>query len=185
MNRKALTVIELVVAMVLTGILGLVMTIQFVSEQRFRASIQNDLAALQEAQLAMNHMTRVLRFACGIDYIAGGGWPSTSTIDAEIEGSHLNLVPNRCYVRYQFNAAQHTVEYYDNSNNTTVTIARNIQSLHFIDPSGVWDERILQYTKGIWPFIQIAITSQTADGKLIYLYTSIKRLPNWDMGFRP
>ena len=62
-KNRGLTLTELIIAMVIGGIVLLAITCQFVAEQTFRTSINNRIAAINDASIAMHHMTRVLRYA--------------------------------------------------------------------------------------------------------------------------
>ncbi len=63
MNNRGLTLVELIVAMVIGGIIVFALTCQFVAELTFRAMINDQIAATDEASIAMHHITRVLRYA--------------------------------------------------------------------------------------------------------------------------
>ena len=62
-KHNGLTLIELLVTMIIVGIAGLAVTMQFVSEYKLRSAIQPRMALANNAVTAMNHMTRLLRFA--------------------------------------------------------------------------------------------------------------------------
>jgi len=91
MRRRGMTLVELTVVMVLSAILLLAMTSQFLANQNVQAAIANQLFAVQEAEVALTHMTRVLRFAVPspAPVINGdlGSYPGGSTIQATIEGA--------------------------------------------------------------------------------------------------
>jgi Tfp pilus assembly protein PilW len=63
MNSRGLTLAELTVAMVIGGVIFFALTCQFVAELTFRKTINNQIAATDDASVAMRHMTRVLRYA--------------------------------------------------------------------------------------------------------------------------
>ncbi len=63
MKNRGLTLVELVVAMTIGGIILLALTCQFVAEQTFRIMINNQVAATNDASIAMRHMARILRYA--------------------------------------------------------------------------------------------------------------------------
>lgn len=67
MRTRGMTLVELVTAMVLAGILLLVMTCQFIAHQRITTGINNQNAAAQEAVVAMRHMSKTLKFALFAD----------------------------------------------------------------------------------------------------------------------
>jgi prepilin-type N-terminal cleavage/methylation domain-containing protein len=63
MDNRGLTLTELIVGMVISGIIFLALTCQFVAELTFRTMINDQIAATDEASIVMRHMTRVLRYA--------------------------------------------------------------------------------------------------------------------------
>ena len=60
-SRRALTLIEMALASTITAIVLLAMTSQFVVEHRLRASFKDELEVLEEADIVMNHASRVFR----------------------------------------------------------------------------------------------------------------------------
>lgn len=90
MKKRGLSLTELIVAIVISSIVMLAITVYFVSEYRFRSMMQDRIAITREARLAMNHMTRILRFA--------DPGPLSTSIDTDkintmIEGGHLAFMP--------------------------------------------------------------------------------------------
>jgi len=63
MTKKGLTLIELVITMVISSLIALALMIFFVAEYRFRVADREKIALIREANIAMHHMTRILRFA--------------------------------------------------------------------------------------------------------------------------
>ncbi|MDD3906212.1 MAG: prepilin-type N-terminal cleavage/methylation domain-containing protein [Candidatus Omnitrophica bacterium] len=63
MNKRGMTLVELIVTMVLGGVLLLAMAVQFAADARIRKSINDQNTANQEAVVIVEHMTRVMRFA--------------------------------------------------------------------------------------------------------------------------
>ena len=62
-RKSALTLIELLIAMILGIILTLVISYQFVAMVRFSNALKNKAEPSREAYVVMAHMTNVLRFA--------------------------------------------------------------------------------------------------------------------------
>ncbi|MCX5667780.1 MAG: prepilin-type N-terminal cleavage/methylation domain-containing protein [Candidatus Omnitrophica bacterium] len=93
MNNRGLTLVELIIAMVISGIIFLALTCQFVSELTFRTMINNQIAATNEASIVMRHMTRVLRYAkpLTISTTTASGYATSimATIDYAAAGSNL------------------------------------------------------------------------------------------------
>jgi prepilin-type N-terminal cleavage/methylation domain-containing protein len=92
-NNKGLTLIEIIVAMVISCILCTAFTCQFVAEASFRKVINDQVAATNDVSTAMCHMTRVLRYAkrSGVSTIPPPGYIASikATIDHEAAGSNL------------------------------------------------------------------------------------------------
>ena len=63
MRKRGITLIELTVAITLGAILLLVLTVQFVANLKFQKVIGDKIAATQEAEIAIDHITQTLRFA--------------------------------------------------------------------------------------------------------------------------
>ena len=84
MNTRGFTLAELIVATVIIGIIFLALTCQFVAEQTFRAMINDQIAATNEASIAMRHMTRVLRYAKYSTIITNCSTVYVASIDATI-----------------------------------------------------------------------------------------------------
>ena len=62
-KHKGLTLTELIASMVIVAIVGLAVTIQFVAENKMRSAMQPRIMLARKANIAMDHMTRLLRFA--------------------------------------------------------------------------------------------------------------------------
>lgn len=126
MKHKGLTLIELVVAMVVTTIIALSMVLYFVGENSFRNMMQERVTLAREARIATNHMTRVLRFAI----------PDTidDTIDNQISATiavgdssnpHLGSITSDTYVEYILND-DNTLMYTQGIDGTPIEIAEDI-----------------------------------------------------------
>ena len=129
MENRGLTLVELIVVMVISGIIFLAVTCQFVAEQTFRTTINDQIAATNDASIAMSHMTRVLRHArhstvsinaIPVRYIAS----IRATIDQDIAGTNLpefTADTQVIYGRKQDNTFEYTV-----GANVAQVISRNI-----------------------------------------------------------
>lgn len=60
-SRRALTLTEMLLSLIITAIVLLAMTSQFIAEHRLRAGYKDELEVLEEADIAMNHVSRVFK----------------------------------------------------------------------------------------------------------------------------
>lgn len=92
-KKKGFTMIELMVAVVVVGIISVALVCQYFSEQTFRMMINNQVAATNDASVAMHHMTRVLRYAINatISTTAESGYVTSikATINHDVAGASL------------------------------------------------------------------------------------------------
>lgn len=111
MRKKGLTLIELVIAMAIGGIVALAITAHFVSEYRFRSAIQDKVTLAREARIAMNHMARVLRFAKAstVNVTTDPQTGETLAINATIEGGHLSFIISDTAVAYALDAGNNLI----------------------------------------------------------------------------
>jgi len=63
MKKNGFTLTEVIVTLLLSGILLLVLTCQFIALSRFSAALKDRVEAAREARIVTRHMARVLRFA--------------------------------------------------------------------------------------------------------------------------
>lgn len=63
MKKSGITLVEMIVAMLLSTIIVSALACQFVAMVRFNATLQNTIDAEREAYTVVNGMTRILRFA--------------------------------------------------------------------------------------------------------------------------
>lgn len=97
MKNKGLTLIELVVAITISGLLVLAMTSQFVTEVIFRSTISDQIAVINDASIAIRHMTRILRYAkastvpAGIKDTASGDYDKSITVAIDKNAAGDNL----------------------------------------------------------------------------------------------
>ena len=101
MNRRGLTLTELIVVLMLSAILITVVTIQFVMMAGLKTDTGDKAYVIREARLIMNHMSKVLRFAKPdgtLHFFING--TSTKEIRANIRKGHINLVTGSDTVCY-------------------------------------------------------------------------------------
>jgi len=154
------TLVELIIVMVIGGIMALVMACQFVAESRFREAVKSEAGALDEAYIAMNHMTSVLRFAQPYTVaLTTGDVKYPMIVDAKIEGGHIDAIqpvpPNTSLrVEYRRSASDNTLEYIilvPGNPVVPIVIARNItdfKCFHVIGANGdvIVNELTIQLT---------------------------------------
>lgn len=126
MNRRGMTLIEVIMVLVLGGILLLAMTAQFIADVKFRRIINDQIAISQEAAVAVNHMTRTLRFAVPDSIQINTFGPSAYQLTATIEPGHLAGFTTNKQVTYQ-RWGDPTIRYLVSGANLVI-IARNIAS---------------------------------------------------------
>ena len=63
MNKKALTLIELIVTIVTGFIVAMAITVLFISEFRLREKMDDQIRVAREAEAVIDHVSRVLRFS--------------------------------------------------------------------------------------------------------------------------
>lgn len=88
MQKRGITLVELTLVMLICSIMLLVMTCQFLATQGFLNILNNQNANTQDAALALNHMTRLLRFATSPSINADPDIYPKGSIKATIEGGH-------------------------------------------------------------------------------------------------
>jgi len=162
MKNKGLTLIELITAMVITAIVSLAITVYFVSEHRFRGAIRDRIELSREARIAMNHMTRVLRFAKSVDTAVAD--QITAVIEGGPEGDshhHLDFITNDNTTVVYTRNADNTLTY-TQGENAPVEIARNITNF----PQPIWKD----------PELGIQLTASDGDN-VLSIQTKIRALP--------
>jgi len=125
MENKGLSLIEVILALVISGIVILAMTCQFIAETRFRGTLKDDFATIEEADVAMYSMSRAMRFAYPANITATSG-----TLNAYIEGGHIQPFnmddpDTPVEVTYQLNSTTHTVDYTLGAN-SPMALIRNV-----------------------------------------------------------
>jgi len=144
MKNRGVTLIELMLVLMMSGILGLTLVSQFIAEQRFRGLLQDERVVLEEADIAMHHMTRALRFAFpntkeGPDNVT---FPTTTdypeAVQVYIEGGHITPFNDSDFgyqVTYRWKNSESnpsdphnkTLEYIAGTNEPVI-LARNIEN---------------------------------------------------------
>ena len=125
-----MTLVEVIIVMVLSAILMLVMTVQFVASQRALDIIGVQIAASQEAAVAVSHISRVLRFAIPSEIHiipSGTGEGYTIEINVKIEGGHLgSFTRDTDGVNYTWIQGRRILNYTAGTGAADVTIARDV-----------------------------------------------------------
>jgi len=146
MKKKAFTLIELVITMVLSGILVIAMTCQFVTLSSFTRKVGRGLGnmtgiseptAVREARIVTHHMQRVLRFAKPNFFITSlpNGYCRIMFI---LEGGHFDPVQTDLGAYYVFIKTQQDGSYapglYYYINGVTTLLSNAVASF-----SATWD----------------------------------------------
>jgi len=146
MKKKGFTLTELVIAIVVTVIVGLAIGVTFVTEHRLRVLAHNKIAVAREAGFALNYMVRILRFAkkstvaTGVDYVR-----------ATIEGGHLEYIPSDINIQFGRTALfeeKDNVIVYGVEGEGQYFVAENITAL-----ACTWND----------PYLEITLTAEDMD----------------------
>jgi prepilin-type N-terminal cleavage/methylation domain-containing protein len=141
MRNNAFTLTELVMVIVISTIVVCAIGFNLVAANYFRATTQDNVEISREARIAINHMTRVLRFAKVSEPITAG----SNSITANIEGGRLSFITADTPVAYTRNVVNDTLEYTQGA--TTQTIAgggqRSIDITYF---DGIWNNATKEMT---------------------------------------
>ena len=100
MKNRGVTLVELLVAIVISGVVLLAAGGQFVAEEQFRFGINDQIAAENEAAIVMRYLTRIFRFAKPPVATAVGWPPWSESVSATIEGGHLSDMPDDTVVGF-------------------------------------------------------------------------------------
>ena len=141
MSNRGLTLTELIVAIVISGIVLLALTCQFVAEQTLQKTIQDQVVATNDASIAVRHMARILRYAkqstIQLCALPTGGYDTSikATIDHDSAGANLpEFTENNTQIIYG-RKNDNTFEYTMGS--TTYVVSNHITS--FPVTSSSWD----------------------------------------------
>jgi len=109
MKNRGITLVELTLTMVLSGILLLVMTCQFIAHQAITTRINNEIAISQEEAVIIEHMSRTLRFAfsTGKTGVYKGPlandpyYPNPAkSLSVTVEGGHIAGIDSNTRIEY-------------------------------------------------------------------------------------
>ncbi len=165
MRNKGFSIIELAVVMTISTIIGLAIAFNFVTVHYLRSMTQDNIALSRETRIAMNHMTRVLRFAkpATIDDTVA------NQISATIEGvpQHLDFITSDTNIAYTRDTDNNTLEYTQGAEAAVVIAGggeRDIDITYF-QPS--WDSTEVE--------LEIKLTAQK-ESRSVSLLTKIRPL---------
>ena len=136
MRNKGLTLIELTVVIAISTVIGLAITFNFLTAHYLRSMTQDNIALSREARIAMNHMTRVLRFAKPATITAG-----SNQISATIEGvpQHLNFITSDTTITYTRDTDNDTLEYTQGAESALVIAGGGERDIDITYFEGSWD----------------------------------------------
>lgn len=144
MKNRGVTLTELIIATVIGGFVILAITVQFVAQQNFITNINDQLAADNEAAIAVRNLTRVLRFAIPASYSLTGT-AGTRTLTINIEGGHLpDFTAPTTQVIFARVSGTNTFTY--TRGGQTLDVARDITAFDVTPTDGTNRELILNIT---------------------------------------
>lgn len=88
MKKSGITLVEMIVAMLLSTIIVSALACQFVAMVRFNTALQNTIEAERDAYTIVNNMTRILRFADPLTF----NFTVLDQLSATIKKDHLSFV---------------------------------------------------------------------------------------------
>jgi len=175
MRNNGLTITELTIVIAISTIVALAIGFNFVAANYFRNTTENTVEVSREARIALNHISRTLRFADPDPSIPTPITAGANQITATIEGGHfrdksgnLTLIQSDTVIRYERDTANDTLEY-------TYDLGGASESTVVIAGSGAKDIDIT-YFDGIWygtpPEIEVKLTAEK-DNRSISVQTRI------------
>ena len=184
MKKSSFTIVELVITMVLSGILLLVLTVQFVAMIRMGDTIQNKAEPSREAYIVLAQMADVLRFAKpsavgGITFTSNGDDKLSATIEGYPDfpntAGHIPLIPNTALCSYRRDAGENNL-YFKRGTDNEVLLGGTVED----DYSHPRPEHVhVTYFNAIWDPTNYVITIKlifTQGGFDIPVETTIKVL---------
>src|SRR3989338_8583245 len=88
MKKSGITLVEMIVAMLLSTIIVSALACQFVAMVRFNTALKNTIEAERDAYTIVNNMTRILRFADPGTF----NFTVSNQLSATIKAGHLSFV---------------------------------------------------------------------------------------------
>jgi len=169
MRNNGLTITELTIVIAISTIVALAIGFNFVAANYFRNTTENTVEVSREARIALNHISRTLRFADPDSSIPTPITAGANQITATIKEGHISLIQtNDTVIRYERDTTNDTLEYtYDlgGANESTVVIA-----------GGGAKDIDITYFDGIWygtpPEIEVKLTAEK-DNRSISVQTRI------------
>ena len=148
MNKKAVSLIELIIAVMLSGIIVLVMACQFVAEYKMQSAIQDQASVTTDASVAVRYITRVMKFAIPTANIQFGSKTGVQKyLSADIESGHL--ADNPGHVEFDW-MTDNTLKYTANGGVTYLVIANNVTNFNAYPTTSMHgvanDEWVIQLT---------------------------------------
>lgn len=96
MKKSGITLVEMIVAMLLSTVIISAIGIQFVAMVRFNTTLQNTINAERDAYIIANNMARILRFADPATF----NFATPNILSATIKAGHLSFIPIDTLVTY-------------------------------------------------------------------------------------
>jgi hypothetical protein len=173
MNKKAVTLVELIMAVTLSGIIVLVMACQFVAEYKMQSAIQDQTSVTTDASVAMRYIMRVMRFAIptvNIQYldVIGSGGLIKKILSADIEAGHLT--DNPTHVEFDW-MKDGTLQYTANGGVTYLLLAKNVTNFYAYPTTSMHGVANDEWV------IQLTVTSPKT-GMISSLETTVRPLAN-------
>ena len=101
LQKSGITLVEMIVAMLLSTIIVSALACQFVAMVRFNTALQNTIEAERDAYTIVNNMTRILRFADPASITFDESPTAIGNLSATIKAGHLSFVTADTTVYYK------------------------------------------------------------------------------------
>ena len=169
MKNKGITLVELMVVLLITGVILLVMTCQFIVQQTLQARITEQINVLNDASIVMTHMAQTLKFAAGTITTGSDATYSSYITAVDIEGGPGYIPPPGTTVTYGLLKDKITTFVYVQNRDIVhaTTLATDISD--FPLPASAWDSVNRKLT--------LKITAKSKHGRSSSLETGFKLPP--------